>query len=236
MLRILELGCGKGRHADYLRKKYHAEVYGVDVTESSIELARAQYPQVKFYTMPAEKLEFEGNFFDAIYAYDVLEHVDDLAKAISEIARTIKSGGKLIVNLPHPKSEAWLGKIRPTYAAEMHHVRIMQDGELEKVLLPLGFELVKKRAEGFSDHVILYYLLSQNDVVADHQLGIGNWRDTWLGRIIFSLHAFSKPNLVFESWLKYVPIWLILIPVGFLINSLGNRYLPKSWYYEFRKY
>ncbi len=231
---ILELGCGKGRNAAVLAKKSGTKVVGVDLSEENIQIARTSYPELRFEVGSAEELNFPDASFDEIYAYDIFEHVDDLPKCALEAVRVLKPKGKLIVNVPAPASERWLLKVRPSYFDEIHHVRIFEGNQMQDLFESNGLNLVKKQARDFSDHVILYYVFKTTKN-SDSQLGIGNWRDTWLGRILFGVHAYTKPSLVFSSPLKYVPIWLVTIPFGLIVNFFGNKYFPKSIYYEFVK-
>lgn len=229
---ILELGCGKGRNASVLAKKFGNKVVGVDLSEENIKVARSSYPDLEFKVGSADNLDFPDATFDEIYAYDVFEHVDDLQKCAAETVRVLKPKGKLIVNVPAPASERWLLKVRPTYFEEIHHVRIFEGTQMQDLFESNGLKLAKKQPRDFSDHVILYYVFKTTKN-SDSQLGIGNWRDSWLGRILFGIHAFTKPSLVFSSPLKYIPLWLITIPFGLVINFVGNKFFPKSMYYEF---
>lgn len=231
---ILELGCGKGRHAAVLSKKPNTNITGVDLSPENIDIARKSYPKINFIVASADALEFPNNKFDEIFAIDIFEHVDNLEQSISEASRVLKSGGKLIINVPAANSERWLLKVRPSYFNEIHHVRIFENDQLEQLVEKNNLKLIKKQARDFSDHLILYYVFKTTKN-SDSQLGIGNWRDSWLGRILFGIHAFTKPDLVFSSPLKFIPIWLITVPFGFFVNFIGNKYFPKSMYYEFEK-
>lgn len=234
VMEILELGCGKGRNAAVLSKKPNTHVTGVDLSVENINTAKQSYPNLVFEVGSADDLNFPSDKFDEIYAYDIFEHVDDLPKCLAETARVLKSGGKLIINVPAPASERWLLKVRPTYFEEIHHVRIFENNDLQQQVEQNNLKLLKKQARDFSDHLILYYVFKTTKN-SDSQLGIGNWRDSWMGRVLFGMHAFTKPSLVFSSPLKFIPIWLVTIPIGMLINSIGNKYFPKSMYYEFEK-
>lgn len=233
-IQILELGCGKGRNASILAKKPNTNVVGVDLSLENINIARKSYPHLTFEVGSADSLNFPDSSFDEIFAYDIFEHVDDLPKCAAEAVRVLKPNGKLIINVPAPASEKWLLKVRPTYFEEIHHVRIFKGTELEDLFTANGLTLLKKQARDFSDHLILYYVFKTTKD-SDSQLGIGNWRYSWLGRILFGMHAFTKPSLVFSSPLRFVPIWLVTIPLGLAINFVGNKYFPKSMYFEFKK-
>ena len=209
-------------------------MHAIDLSEENIAYARKHHPGPTFEVMSAEALAYPDAYFDVVYAIDILEHVDSVEKTVAEIHRVLKLGGKVVLNIPAADSEEWLLRLRPTYHAEINHVRIFRGDELETVMREHGLTLTKKQARDFSDHAILYYLFTRT-TSSHSQLGIGDWRDTWVGRAIFLSHALTKPNLVFTSPLKYIPVWVIGIPAGWVVNGIGNRFFPKSMYYEFIK-
>ena len=192
-----------------------------------------RYPKVKFIAMDAEKLDFKNNMFDEIYAIDVLEHVDRLQLVLSEIIRVLKVGGRLKVNIPHYNTEAWLLKLRPTYFKEIHHVRVFKENELEKILMKKNMSLKKKLQQRFLQHVELYFLFKRK-VNSKNQLSIGSWRDSYTTKAV---HAFMIlfDKTVLDTPLKYFPVWVVTIPLGYFINFFGNMFLPTSLYYEFKK-
>jgi ubiquinone/menaquinone biosynthesis C-methylase UbiE len=105
--RVLEVGCGNG----YTLGKYAqagAEVYGIDVTETAVDISRKrfEYQRLKgdFIVGNAEDLPYENNFFDCICSMGVLHHVPDTEKAVSEIYRCLRPGGRLIVMVYHRDS------------------------------------------------------------------------------------------------------------------------------------
>ncbi len=235
MKKILDAGCGVGRFVYNISKQQpEGEFFGIDIDPENITQAKKNFSNINFQEMSVETLKFETAFFDKVYSRDVLEHVDNVELAVSEMSRVLKNGGKLVVKLPAEKSEKWLLKIRPTYFEEIHHKRIFKDGYLEKILTESGFQLQKKEAQGFLDHFLLYFLFKTTKV-SHTQLALGSWNSHPLGYIIAPIHAFLKPERVFHTWLKFIPIWLVTLPAGYVLNSIGNRYFPKSVYYEFVK-
>lgn len=233
--RILDAGCGIGRFIYNLSKQRpQYSYYGVDISDDNIAEARKNFPKINFQKMSVESLKFEDSFFEEVYSRDVLEHVDNVNATVSEMHRVLKQGGKLVVKLPAARSEKWLLKIRPTYFEEIHHKRIFYEHDLENIVLPFGFQMIKKEPQGFLDHMLLYFLF-KTTAVSETQLALGSWRGHPLGYIIGPIHAYLKPELVFHTWLKYVPIWIVTLPVGYLINFIGNRFFPKSVYFEFLK-
>lgn len=93
--RVLDIGCGGGILAEWLARE-GAKVTGADPSEKSLASARrhaeTQGLQIKYVHGSAEELSFPEPF-DAIFAVDVLEHVNDLEKSLDTCARLLKNGG-----------------------------------------------------------------------------------------------------------------------------------------------
>lgn len=233
--KILDAGCGIGRFIYNISRKHPEDQYwAVDISASNIEEARKNFPAITFQQMSVEELNFPDNNFDAVYSRDVLEHVDSPEKTVAEMARVLTSNGKLIIKIPAEKSEHWLLKIRPTYFEEIHHKRIFSGTQLEDLVKRFGFKLTKKEPQGFFDHFFLYFLF-KTTVASETQLALGTWKEHWWGWFVAPIHAYLKPELVFHTWLKYIPVWIVTLPIGYVINYVGNKFFPKSVYYEFIK-
>lgn len=104
---VLEVGCGNG----YVLSRYAAEgadVTGVDITETAVELCRKRFQgsglKGTFLVGNAERLPFPDEVFDCVCSMGVLHHVPDTAKAVSEIYRVLKPGGRFIIMMYHRDS------------------------------------------------------------------------------------------------------------------------------------
>lgn len=96
--RALDVGAGGGILAEALARE-GAVVTGIDPSEKSLEVARAHAAQsgltIAYQLGTAEHLA-SGNFpghFDLVFAVDVLEHVDDLDRALAGVAQVLAPGG-----------------------------------------------------------------------------------------------------------------------------------------------
>lgn len=103
-LRVLEIGCGLGTDgAQFARAG--AYYTGVDLTEAAIELARRRFEcsglAGEFHVADAENLEFADDSFDLVYSHGVLHHTPDTERAVKEIHRVLKPGGRAVVMLYH---------------------------------------------------------------------------------------------------------------------------------------
>src|SRR2546427_13128296 len=106
-LRVLEIGCGLGTDGAQFAKA-GADYTGVDLTEAAIELARKRFElsdlKGDFRVADAENLDFPDESFDIVYSHGVLHHTPDTARAVREIHRVLKTGGRAIVMLYHRSS------------------------------------------------------------------------------------------------------------------------------------
>ena len=105
--KVLDVGCGNGYVLErFAREK--ADVYGIDITPMSIKLCnqRFDFKGIKgdFRVANAEEIPFPDNYFDCVTSMGVLHHVPDTQKAVDEIFRVLKPGGRLIVMFYHRNS------------------------------------------------------------------------------------------------------------------------------------
>lgn len=104
VIKILEVGIGSGLTLDHVPTR--VEFTGIDVNEKMLSRAHKKAARLKNRTvhlkqMNAEKLSFSSNSFDLVLAPSVLSAMDQPMKAVKEMIRVTKKGGKIavIVNL-----------------------------------------------------------------------------------------------------------------------------------------
>lgn len=94
--KALDVGCGGGLLSEEL-SKIGLNVTGVDPSKESISIAREHAMMsgldIEYRESCGEKLPFDDGVFDMAFCCDVLEHVSDVRKVISEISRVLKRGG-----------------------------------------------------------------------------------------------------------------------------------------------
>jgi ubiquinone/menaquinone biosynthesis C-methylase UbiE len=91
-LRVLDLGCGKGRFATRLQEA-GAEVVGLDVSAAMLGEARG----IARVLGSAARLPWGDGTFDAVVAVEVFEHLEDVGPVIREASRVLRPGGRLAV-------------------------------------------------------------------------------------------------------------------------------------------
>ncbi|MCH1866720.1 methyltransferase domain-containing protein [Nocardioides sp. CFH 31398] len=157
--RILDMGCGAGRHA-FEAYRRGGDVIALDQDVEELENVRellvamgeeGQVPEGASADVKegdALALPFGDGEFDRVVAAEVLEHIPDDLGAISELARVLRPGGTMAVTVPRWLPEAVCWALSTEYHSNPGgHIRIYTDAELETKLRGAGLELVGK------DHV-----------------------------------------------------------------------------------
>lgn len=112
--RVLEIGCGNGADG-VMFAQAGAHYTGVDLTEAAVAATRKHFAVMglagEFRRANAEQLEFADESFDVVYSYGVLHHTPDPARAISEVYRVLKTGGRAYVMLYHRHSFNYYARI-----------------------------------------------------------------------------------------------------------------------------
>jgi SAM-dependent methyltransferase len=158
---VLEIGSGSG---SLLAAVEPGEGFGVDVSEGMVELAREQYPELRFEVVAGEQLEL-GRTFDYVLLSDVLPYVDDLLGLFKNVARHSHPDTRIVV---HSYSQLWrptlrlleLVRLKPrtpirNWISPGDAANLLQLAGLEQVtttrriLLPLRIPLLSGFCNGF---------------------------------------------------------------------------------------
>ncbi|MDI3501051.1 MAG: hypothetical protein PWP22_822 [Thermoanaerobacter sp.] len=151
--RLLDVGCGDGT-LGYHAKNMYNEIYGVDISEKALKIARKRGVITFKVDLNKDKLPFQDNFFDAVTCLDVIEHVIDPRFLIKEIYRVLKTGGILIISTPNIRDWKYLfslifkGKFPKTSDDtelwDGGHLHYFTFKDIEELLKSNGFKIVKK--------------------------------------------------------------------------------------------
>jgi ubiquinone/menaquinone biosynthesis C-methylase UbiE len=103
--KILDVGCGAGRHMIYLGKKGFTMV-GLNISTKALSITQKllEKAKIKNYVLIENKMEnlpFPDEHFDAVVSINVIHHdkLKDIKKTVSEIKRVLKKRGIIILNL-----------------------------------------------------------------------------------------------------------------------------------------
>lgn len=158
--RLLDLGCGFGRHA-YEAARRGARVVAFDYADAELKEVRNTFDAMigagevaaRSFLGPVRgdgtRLPFPDGCFDRVIASEVLEHIDDDRAAVAELARVLRPGGTLAVTVPAfwPEQVCWW--LSDEYHAPKvpgGHVRIYRERDLRALLRAAGLQ------PGFAHH------------------------------------------------------------------------------------
>jgi len=102
-LRVLDLGCGAGRHQVYMAKQ-GIEAHGVDLSETGLNLTKERLKRQKLeaYLVKCDMgmLPYRDFCFDAVISLHTVYHqkLKGIQETISEIHRTLRKNGLLLIN------------------------------------------------------------------------------------------------------------------------------------------
>lgn len=106
-LRVLDVGCGKGRYLkNLIEDEPENTYYAVDLSEKVMEYITTEQVLKKQGTLT--KIDYPDSYFDVVYTCEALEHAVDIANAVKEMARVTKAGGKIVII---DKNRAELGRM-----------------------------------------------------------------------------------------------------------------------------
>ncbi len=190
---ILDAGCGTGANLQWLQS--YGRAIGVDISEQAIAFCRARgIPSDGALAASLTALPFPDQFFDLAVSLDVICNIVEDGSAFAEIARVLKVGGRMIVQMP---AYAWLWSMHDVavghqrrYAAREMREKISSAGlEIERMThanamsLPfaIAFRLARRRE------------LSDGRAVHSDLAPLPNWVNVSLGALFtMEMHAVSR--------------------------------------------
>ncbi|HJL61310.1 MAG TPA: class I SAM-dependent methyltransferase [Pseudomonadales bacterium] len=166
--RILDLGCGEGRHAITAYMLANVESVGIDLNLNDLKTTRDRFDEFKdqdndqksltISVASGQKLPFSDNSFDKVICSEVLEHIPDYHSVLTEIARVLKTGGIFAASVPRFFPEWICWQLSDEYhEVEGGHIRIFNANHLREDIQNCGFVFFKKH-HAHSLHVPYWWL------------------------------------------------------------------------------
>jgi len=155
--RVLDLGCGEGRHAIAAWASADVHCVGIDLCERDVAAAAGKARPFVSERPPGEQrslgfgvgnalaLPFADRCFDVVICSEVLEHIGPYREVLAEIRRVLAPGGVLVASVPRYWPERICWALSDEYHAnEGGHIRIFRAAELERDIEGLGFRRYRR--------------------------------------------------------------------------------------------
>jgi 2-polyprenyl-3-methyl-5-hydroxy-6-metoxy-1,4-benzoquinol methylase len=150
VLRVLDVGCGDGRCSEMILDMGN-EVYGIDIRPDRVESAKQKGIKASVADL-TKSFPFDDEFFDLIYAVEILEHIYDTEFFLQEAKRLLRKNGTLIVTVPNivclPNRIRAIFGLYPKHVAPARkhwsvgeHIRVFTKSMLINILERNGFEI-----------------------------------------------------------------------------------------------
>jgi 2-polyprenyl-3-methyl-5-hydroxy-6-metoxy-1,4-benzoquinol methylase len=150
--KILDIGSADGVFTNVISKESKAEkIIGIDVLKKSVDWANIHWKdsKMKFYLGDAENLKYEKETFDAIFALEVLEHVQKPIKVLENIKRLLKINGYAIFLVPAETflfQFIWFIWVRTRGKVwNDTHINIFKNNGLTKLCKSVGFKIAEDK-------------------------------------------------------------------------------------------
>lgn len=142
--RVLDLGCASGTFV-CLAQQAGWQATGLDPSRWLIDRGRARCPGATFVASTLEEASFQGNSFDVITLWDVLEHVPSPLQTLQRVRSWLAPGGSLFLSVPNAGSvvarlmrSRWVLLLR-------EHLWYFSPQTVSLLLSQIGFEVVQTR-------------------------------------------------------------------------------------------
>lgn len=145
--RVLELGPGAGGFLQALSERGYQNLFAADVDDYLTSAVSQKLSGFATLDMSFEKFPWGDGSFDAVAAWEVLEHLENPHHVLRETSRILKPGGTFLISLPnifHIVSRLVFLKrgLFPQWNESNNHISMFPRGVFEKTILRY-FELVE---------------------------------------------------------------------------------------------
>jgi SAM-dependent methyltransferase len=200
--KIMEIGCGNGFILKGLMEFPNYQLSGADIHVQGLKYAKERLPSINFIQLDATYMPFQ-NEFDAIGAFDVLEHIDDDIAVIQQVHKALRPKGLFFVSVPQYQ---WMWSHMDDLD---QHKRRYSRRELHTKLRENGFDIIFKSSFVFS----LFPLMAASRLLKKNE----KFKERTFEEKLSELKLSKTTNTILESILRIDELLLkagISLPFG----------------------
>ncbi|MBN2370509.1 MAG: class I SAM-dependent methyltransferase [Vicinamibacteria bacterium] len=184
--RVLDAGCGRSLFTE-IRPDWPFTIVAADVDYDLLAARKSVFPALRWTVSEASPLPYRDGAFDALFAGELIEHLDDPSAALAEFGRVLKPGGVLILTTPNRLRLANVAD-RSERPYSPDHLSELSFDETRDLLIREGFEIL--RATGVYIELLLNWLSALPKLDRLQR----RWNKRWaipLMRLLFSAGALA---------------------------------------------
>jgi len=206
--RVLDVGCGEGRHSWEACKRNDCLVCALDIDETNLKKAHyalylmEQQGELRGKWLLARSnitsLPFKDASFDKVICSEVLEHVPDDLQGIRELVRVLKDDGKLAVSVPSYLTETICWKLSSDYHDKPGgHIRIYKASEIISKLKQSNLDVYAVRRK----HALhSFYWISRCFFGVNNEKAL--LPSLYYKFLVWDIHKGSRPISLLDSFLN----------------------------------
>jgi SAM-dependent methyltransferase len=184
--RVLDVGCGAGAFLD-LAREAGLHTHGLELNAQAAAVVAGKGHQVHTCRMNDFGESAKGESFDLVTAFEVVEHVPDPVKFLSEAARLVRPNGYLAISVPNRGGVHRLCPWEP-HEWPPHHLTRWRIEDLKRLAVACGLEVVGANREILLGSQLAMYLSLHSQIAA--ALGKRAWlRGEFWPRVIGQLYS-----------------------------------------------
>jgi SAM-dependent methyltransferase len=207
---VVDIGCGAG-DACVFAGQLGAEVIGIDIEASLIAQATERMRHVparsfRGIVSDSSPIPLADDTASVVLCTEVLEHVDDPPRFLSELARIGRPGARYLISVPDPTSESVMRVVAPPWYFEKPiHQHVFEHEQLDALVCASGLEIETRTSGGFQESI--------------------KW---FIHMAIGTDHMFAPPSApILDDW-ERVMAALKDMPRGSTVIRELDRLIPKS--------
>lgn len=176
--KILEIGGGRNNILSYLpsSEKWINDVSIINKKLNGIKVIKSSY----------ENFKIKKNYFDYIFFFHTLEHIENPKKFLKKIFELLKKNGKIILEVPNI---SYYTKKNPYHAFYFQHLLLFDYNSLNNLITSCGFEIYKKHSIN-KKIILLSYKKNQSAIISKKY----KKKKTYLSNIINKFNKNLKKN------------------------------------------
>jgi 2-polyprenyl-3-methyl-5-hydroxy-6-metoxy-1,4-benzoquinol methylase len=157
--KVLDVGCARGLLGEIIKNERGCKVYGVEMSEDSVRIARTRLDDVFCVNIEEAPLPFKEDL-DVIIFADILEHLIDPWRVLSRSRRWLKPGGIVFASIPNTAHYSIiLDLLRgrwdylPYGLQSISHVRFFTKASIEQMFIKSGYSIITIQPQNLSLHL-----------------------------------------------------------------------------------